>query len=167
MVIVSLIFCLVFCNYLLALDSDRSMQFQVIMDHREPLRDITNQPAAGRRGLKRPNAQIDTALPDDHDHGKIQVYLFAAKPHDMLSLFMMQVSFRILLYDTVLAALEANRQKARDNYAKLTDEQKAQRNAKRREAYTLKKMRAVLQRSLLMLVLSRVPKKLNTHILFI
>ena len=39
----------------------------------------------------------------------------------------MQVSFRILLYDTVLAALEANRQKARDNYAKLTDEQKAQR----------------------------------------
>ena len=72
---------------------------------------------------------------------------------------MMQVSFRILLYDTVLAALEANRQKARDNYAKLTDEQKAQRNAKRREAYTLKKkMRAVLQRSLLMLVLSRVPK---------
>ena len=52
---------------------------------------------------------------------------------------MMQVSFRILLYDTVLAALEAKRQKARDNYAKLTDEQKAQRNAKRREAYTLKK----------------------------
>jgi len=79
----------------------------------------------------------------------------------------MQVSFRILLYDTVLAALEAKRQKARDNYAKLTDEQKAQRKAKRREAYTLKKMRAVLQRSLLMLVLSRVPKNLNTHILFI
>ena len=85
----------------------------------------------------------------------------------MHSLFMMQVSFRILLYDTVLAALEAKQQKARDNYAKLTDEQKAQRNAKRREAYTLKKMRAVLQRSLLMLVLSRVPKNLNTHILFI
>ena len=114
------------------------MQFQVIMDHREPLRDITNHPD-GRRGLKRPKAQTDTTLPDDHDHGKIQVYLFAAKPHDMLSLFMMQVSFRILLYDTVLAALEAKRQKARDNYAKLTDEQKAQRKAKRREAYTLKK----------------------------
>ena len=76
---VSLIFSLVFCNYLLAPDSDRSMQFQVIMDHREPLRDITNQPAAGRRGLKRPKAQTDTALPNDHDHGKIQVYLFAAK----------------------------------------------------------------------------------------
>ncbi|KAG2605437.1 hypothetical protein PVAP13_4NG074538 [Panicum virgatum] len=91
------------------------------MDHREPLCDITNQPAAGRRGLKRPKSQTDTALPDDHDH--------------------------------VLAALEAKRQKARDNYAKLTDEQKAQRiNAKRREAYTLKKMRAVLQRSLLMLM---------------
>jgi len=72
------------------------MQFQVIMDHRGPLRDITNHPD-GRRGLKRPKAQTDTTLPDDHDHGKIQVYLFAAKPHDMLSLFMMQVSFRILL----------------------------------------------------------------------
>ena len=155
----SLIFCL-------APTSVRIMQFQVIMDHREPLRDITNHPD-GRRGLNRPKVQTDTTLPDDHDHGKIQVYLFAAKPHDMLSLFMMQVSFRILLYDTVLAALEAKRQKARDNYAKLTDEQKAQRKAKRREAYTLKKMRAVLQRSLLMLVLSRVPKNLNTHILFI
>jgi len=35
--------------------------------------------------------------------------------------------------------LETKRQKARENYAKLTDEQKAQRNAKRREAYAMKK----------------------------
>ena len=67
----SLIFCL-------APTSDRIMQFQVIMDHRGPLRDITNHPD-GRRGLKRPKAQTDTALPNDHDHGKIQVYLFVAK----------------------------------------------------------------------------------------
>ena len=44
-----------------------------------------------------------------------------------------------LLYDTVVAELETKRQKARDSYAKLTAEKKAQRNAKRREAYTLKK----------------------------
>ena len=44
-----------------------------------------------------------------------------------------------LLYDTVVAALETKRQKARDSYAKLTAEQKAQRNAKRREAYALKR----------------------------
>jgi len=35
--------------------------------------------------------------------------------------------------------LETKRQKARENYAKLTDEQKTQRNAKRREAYAMKK----------------------------
>ena len=47
-----------------------------------------------------------------------------------------------LLYDTVVAALETKRQKARDSYAKLTAEQKAQRNAKRREAYALKRNRS-------------------------
>ena len=41
--------------------------------------------------------------------------------------------------NAVLAVLETKRQKARDWYAKLTDEQKAQRNAKRREAYAMKK----------------------------
>ena len=44
-----------------------------------------------------------------------------------------------LLYDTVVAELETKRQKARDSYTKLTAEQKAQRNAKRREAYALKR----------------------------
>lgn len=54
-------------------------------------------------------------------------------------------------------------------HAKLTDEHKAQRDAKRREAYAMKKMGAVHQRcvsSLLMLVMSRLPKNLNTHNLF-
>ena len=52
---------------------------------------------------------------------------------------MAQVKFLILLYATVLAALETKRQKAKDRYAKLAVEQKAQRNAKRREAYAMKK----------------------------
>ena len=39
----------------------------------------------------------------------------------------------------VLDTAWTDRQKARDRYAKLTDEQKAQRNTKRREAYAMKK----------------------------
>jgi len=41
--------------------------------------------------------------------------------------------------NAVLAVVETKHQKARDWYAKLTDEQKTQRNAKRREAYAMKK----------------------------
>ena len=41
--------------------------------------------------------------------------------------------------NAVLAVLETKHQKARHWYAKLTDEQKTQRNAKRREAYAMKK----------------------------
>jgi len=40
---------------------------------------------------------------------------------------------------SVLSALELRRQRDRDRYARLTDEQKAQRNAKRRENYARKK----------------------------
>ncbi|KAG2634546.1 uncharacterized protein LOC120658828 [Panicum virgatum] len=78
------------------------------MDHRPPLRDVTNQLGGhSGQGLKRSRAQTDAALPDDHSH--------------------------------VLTVLETKRQKAKDRYAKLTVEQKAQRNAKRREAYAMKK----------------------------
>jgi len=38
-----------------------------------------------------------------------------------------------------LSALDLRRQRERDRYARLTEEQKAQRNAKRRENYALKK----------------------------
>ena len=38
-----------------------------------------------------------------------------------------------------LSALDLKRQRDRDRYARLTDEQKAQRNAKRRENYARKK----------------------------
>ena len=41
--------------------------------------------------------------------------------------------------NAVLAVLETKHQKARHWYAKLTDEQKTQRNAKRRDAYAMKK----------------------------
>jgi len=40
---------------------------------------------------------------------------------------------------SVLSALELRRQRDRDRYARLTDEQKAQRNARRRENYARKK----------------------------
>ena len=40
---------------------------------------------------------------------------------------------------SVLSALELRRQRDRDRYASLTDEQKAQRNARRRENYARKK----------------------------
>ena len=40
---------------------------------------------------------------------------------------------------SVLAALELRRQRDKDRYARLTDEQKAQRNARRRENYARKK----------------------------
>ena len=42
-----------------------------------------------------------------------------------------------------LSALDLKRQRDRDRYAKLTDEQKAQRNAKRRENYAHKKTEQV------------------------
>ena len=42
-----------------------------------------------------------------------------------------------------LSALDLKRQRDRDRYAKLTDEQKAQRNAKRRENYARKKTEQV------------------------
>ena len=40
---------------------------------------------------------------------------------------------------SVLSALELRRQRDRGRYARLTDEQKAQRNARRRENYARKK----------------------------
>ena len=40
---------------------------------------------------------------------------------------------------SVLSALELRRQRDKDRYARLTDEQKAQRNARRRENYARKK----------------------------
>ena len=40
---------------------------------------------------------------------------------------------------SVISSLELRRQKDRDRYARLTDEQKAQRNARRRENYARKK----------------------------
>ena len=39
----------------------------------------------------------------------------------------------------MLSALELRRQRDKDRYARLTDEQKAQRNARRRENYARKK----------------------------
>ena len=68
--------------------------------------------------------------------------------------------------NAVLAVLETKRQKARDWYAKLTDEQKAQRNAKRREAYAMEKCKPRCVRSLLMLVITWLPINLNMHNLF-
>jgi len=40
---------------------------------------------------------------------------------------------------SVISSLELRRQKDRDRYARLTDEQKAQRNVRRRENYARKK----------------------------
>ena len=71
--------------------------------------------------------------------------------------------------NAVLAVLETKHQKARDWYAKLTDEQKTQRNAKRRDAYAMKKVLAVRQRcvrSLRMLVIIMLKINLYTHNFF-
>ena len=54
-------------------------------------------------------------------------------------MYLSKIISLILLYASDRTALEIKRQKARDRYAKFTDEQKAQRNAKRREAYALKR----------------------------
>ena len=66
---------------------------------------------------------------------------------------MVQVRSLIIVYASDLAALKTKRQKARDRYAKLTAEQKAQRNAKRREAYAMKKMQAVRQRCIRLFIM--------------
>ena len=110
------------------------------MDHRPPLRDVTNQLSGhSGQGLKRSRPQTDAALPDDHSHGKCQVYLIVGKNVYKHGLIMVQVRSLIIVHASVLTVLNTKRQKAKDRYAKLTVEQKAQRNAKRREAYAMKK----------------------------
>ena len=56
-------------------------------------------------------------------------------------MYLSKIISLILLYASDRTALEIKRQKARDRYAKFTDEQKAQRNAKRRETYAMKKFK--------------------------
>ena len=67
------------------------------MDHRPPLRDVTNQLGGhSGQGLKRSRAQMDAALPDDHSHGKCQVYLIVGKNVYKHGLIMMQVRSLII-----------------------------------------------------------------------